>query len=48
MGYDVAVGLLVELREVIGNAEFGWRIADLRAERRREPAFLERLATAGL
>lgn len=48
VGYDVAVELLVDLREVTGDGAFDRRIAELKEEHRRKPAFLQRLAAAGL
>jgi hypothetical protein len=48
VAYDVAVHLLADLRDVTDNAEFGRRVEDLKVEHRRKPAFIERLAAAGL
>ena len=48
VGYDIAVVLLADLQEVTADAEFDWRIAALKKEHRRKPAFLERLSAAGL
>jgi hypothetical protein len=48
VGYDVAVELLVDLCEVTGDVEFDRRIAALKEEHCRKPAFLQRLAAAGL
>jgi hypothetical protein len=48
VGYDIAVALLADLQEVTGDAEFNRRIAELKEEHRRKPAFLQRLAAAGL
>jgi hypothetical protein len=47
-GYDAAVELLVDLQEVTGKAEFARRVEVLRAEHRRKPGLIGRLATAGL
>ncbi len=48
VGYDIAVALLGDLQEVTADAEFDRRIAALKEEHRRKPAFLERLTAAGL
>ena len=47
-GYDVAVDLLVDLREVTGAAEFARRLEALRHEHGRKVTFVERLGHAGL
>lgn len=47
-GYDVAVDLLVDLREVTDPAEFTRRIEALRREHGRKVTFVERLGHAGL
>ena len=48
VGYDIAVALLGDLQAVTADAEFDRRIAALKEEHRRKPAFLERLSAAGL
>ncbi len=47
-GYDVAVDLLVDLREVTDPAVFGRRLESLRREHGRKVTFVERLGHAGL
>ena len=47
-GYDVAVDLLVDLREVCDPAVFASRLDALRREHGRKVTFVERLAHAGL
>jgi hypothetical protein len=47
-GYDFAVDLLVDLREVCDPAVFASRVATLRREHGRKVAFVERLEHAGL
>jgi hypothetical protein len=47
-GYDVAVDLLVDLREVTESVNFARRVEQLRREHGRKPSFVERLARAGL
>ena len=47
-GYDVAVDLLVDLREVCEPSVFASRLAALRREHGRKVSFVERLAHAGL
>jgi hypothetical protein len=47
-GYDVAVDLLVDLREVCDPAVFASRLAALRREHGRKVTFVERLGHAGL
>lgn len=47
-GYDVAVDLLVDLREVTGAGEFARRLESLRREHGRKVTFVERLGHAGL
>ena len=47
-GYDVAVDLLVDLRDVTDPAEFARRLAALRREHARKVTFVERLGRAGL
>jgi hypothetical protein len=47
-GYDVAVDLLVDLREVTGAREFVQRLEALRREHGRKVTFVERLGHAGL
>ncbi len=46
-GYDAAVELLVDLQEMTGKVEFA-RVEALRAEHRRKPGLIGRLAAAGL
>jgi hypothetical protein len=48
VGYDVAVDLLVDLREVTEPGDFARRLAQLRLEHGRKPSFIERLMHAGL
>lgn len=47
-GYDVAVDLLVDLREVSDPTDFASRLDRLRREHGRKVTFVERLAYAGL
>jgi hypothetical protein len=47
-GYDVAVDLLVDLREVTDPAEFARRLEAVRREHARKVTFVERLGHAGL
>ena len=47
-GYDVAVDLLVDLREVCDSAVFASRLEALRREHGRKVTFVERLEHAGL
>jgi hypothetical protein len=47
-GYDVAVDLLVDLREVCDPAVFASRLEALRREHGRKVTFVERLEHAGL
>ena len=47
-GYDVAVDLLVDLREVTDPTEFARRLESLRREHGRKVTFVERLGHAGL
>lgn len=47
-GYDVAVDLLVDLRDVTDPAEFARRLEFLRREHGRKVTFVERLGHAGL
>jgi hypothetical protein len=47
-GYDVAVDLLVDLREVCEPVVFASRVEALRREHGRKVSFVERLAHAGL
>ena len=47
-GYDIAVDLLVDLREVTDAAEFARRLESLRREHARKVTFVERLGHAGL
>jgi len=47
-GYDIAVDLLVDLREVTGAGEFARRLESLRREHGRKVTFVERLGHAGL
>lgn len=47
-GYDVAVDLLVDLREVSDPDDFASRLETLRREHARKVAFVERLGHAGL
>jgi hypothetical protein len=46
--YQAAVDLLGDLQEVTGKEEFTRRIAALRDEHQRKPAFVERLVASGL
>ncbi|MCY7340986.1 MAG: hypothetical protein LH603_03780 [Pseudonocardia sp.] len=48
VGYDAAVELLVDLSEVADPVEFARRLDQLRQEHGRKPAFIARLAHAGL
>lgn len=47
-GYDIAVDLLVDLREVTDPTEFARRLESLRREHARKVTFVERLGPAGL
>ena len=47
-GYDVAVDLLVDLRDVTDPTEFAGRLDTLRREHGRKVTFLEKLGNAGL
>jgi hypothetical protein len=47
-GYDVAVDLLVDLRDVTDPTEFARRLESLRREHGRKVTFVERLGHAGL
>ena len=47
-GYDVAVDLLVDLREVCDPAVFASRVEALRREHGRKVTFIQRLSNVGL
>jgi hypothetical protein len=47
-GYDIAVDLLVDLRDVCDPAVFASRLAELRREHGRKVSFVERLGHVGL
>jgi hypothetical protein len=47
-GYDVAVDLLVDLREVCDPTEFACRLESLRREHGRKVTFIQRLGHTGL